>query len=44
MWYTQQDNGKWKRKTAFLGLQVFSLTAENEKGEENYGRKGRTLS
>ena len=40
MGYTQQYNGKWKRKTAFLRLQVFSLTAGNEKGEENYGREG----
>lgn len=36
----QQDNGKWKGKTAFLCLQVFALTAGNEKGEENYGREG----
>lgn len=40
MGYTQEDNGKWKRKTAFLHLQVFSLTAGNEKGEENDGREG----
>lgn len=40
MGYTQEDNGKWKRKTAFLHLQVFSMTAGNEKGEENYGREG----
>lgn len=39
MGYTQQDNGKWKRKSAFLHLQVFSLTVGNEKGEENYVRE-----
>lgn len=39
MGYNQQDNGKWKRKSTFLRLQVFSLTVENEKGEENYVRE-----
>lgn len=40
MGYTRQDNGKWKRKSAFLRLQVFSLTVGNKKGEENYVREG----
>lgn len=39
MGYTQQDNGKWKRNTAFLCLHVFTSTAGNAKGEENYGRR-----
>lgn len=39
MGYTQQDNGKWKRKGAFLHFQVFSLTVGNEKREENYVRE-----
>jgi len=29
MRYTQQDNGKWKGKTAFHCLQVFGLAAGN---------------
>lgn len=40
MGYTRHDNGKWKRKSAFLRLQVFSLTVGNKKGEENYVREG----